>query len=508
MQTASIFKITLFLATNIYFSINNVSGQKKVYNVLDFGARGDTVTDNRIPVQKAIDACSQTGGEVYFPPGTFLTSTLFLKSNVTLYLSAGAVILGHDQVDKYPALNAGFSFYGDQWAKYSLIFCKEAENVSIRGEGLIDGQGASFASGETEASRYNNRPFLLWFVNCKNVSVKNIRLRNSAFWMQYYLSCEKVAIEGIDVWNHSNKNNDMLDIDGCRDVIVSDVTGDSDDDGITIKSTSPRISENIIITNCVISSHCNAIKFGTESTGGFKKIIISDCVIKPSKQRTVIYGKPDGISGVALETVDGGIIENINIHSLVIDGPGVPIFVRLGNRARKYTETAATPPAGKIRQVSISDIIATGAGATGCSITGLPGAPIKHITLRDISIEFSGSNMPDSVFNVPEKETAYPEATMFGDLPAYGFYIRHTNDLKFINITTRCKNREDRPGVIIADTDGFRVQSADIWTSPVTKAALQVYNSKNGLVEGCRSKYPGKKFLFLDTKTKNIKAGQ
>jgi polygalacturonase len=114
---------------------------------------------------------------------------------------------------------------------------------------------------------------------CRNVLVRNINLRNSAMWMQHYLACEDLTVSGIKVFNHANQNNDMIDIDGCRNVIISDCYGDTDDDALTFKSTSPYTCENITVTNCILSSHCNAIKCGTESTGGFKNITISNCVI-------------------------------------------------------------------------------------------------------------------------------------------------------------------------------------------------------------------------------------
>ena len=240
----------------------------QTYDISSFGAKGDGVTDNTPLIQRAIDSCAKTGGRVYFPAGTFLTGTLYLKSNVTLHISEGAVVLAHHDISKYPYQDAGIPFYGELWARQSLIFCKGQQNVGIEGKGTIDGQGGKFlANTLKKPDRYRNRPYLLWFAGCKNVSVKDVQLRNSAFWMQHYLGCEYVLIDGIRVWNHSNKNNDMMDIDGCKNVTVCNVIGDSDDDGITIKSTSPLVSENITITNCVISSHCNALKFGTESTG-------------------------------------------------------------------------------------------------------------------------------------------------------------------------------------------------------------------------------------------------
>lgn len=460
------------------------------YNIKDFGAIGDGQTDNTIAIQKAIDSCTVTGGKVIIPEGVFVSATLQLKTNVTLHLNSGATLLGTKDIKQYPYLDPGVAFYGDQWAKQALIFCKNAENVGIEGMGMIDGQGASFPVTTTKKpDRYKNRPYLLWFVQCRNIVVKDIQLRNSAFWMQHYLACEYLNIDGIKVWNHSNKNNDMMDLDGCKYVTVSNAIGDSDDDGITIKSTSTAISEHITITNCVLSSHCNALKFGTESTGGFRNIAISNCVIKPSKEKNTIYGKPAGNSGLSIELVDGGVMENVSVTNLVIDGPQVPLFVRLGNRARKHTENAPDPPMGSMKNIRISNVVATGGDETGCSFSGLEGAPVERLFLHDIYIESGGGGKGSKPLRkVPELETAYPEATMFGHLPAYGFYIRHAKGVSLSNITLAYKNADTRPGIAVIDTKGFSangltIQSAEknekiVYEQVSFETPVQVYPGK------------------------------
>lgn len=478
----------------------------QLYDVTTYGAIGDGLTDNTVSIQKAIDDCAKTGGKVYFPGGTFLTATLVLKSHVTLHVSSHATILGHTDTKRYPYQDPGIHFYGEEWARQALIFCKGQENVGIEGSGTIDGQGASFVvTTIKKPDRYRDRPYMLWFVGCKDVSVKGISLRNSAFWMQHYLGCEFVWIDGIKIWNHSNKNNDMMDIDGCRNVTISNVIGDSDDDGITIKSTSPLISENITITNCVVSSHCNGIKFGTESTGGFRNVVVSNCVIKPSGQTTTIYGKPAGMGGLALEIVDGGIMENITIDNIVIDGPMVPIFMRLGNRARKFMTDAAAPPVGKIRNISLSNIIATGADETGCSITGIAKAPIENISLHNIRIETKGGDSLVDLFRpVVEKEEEYPEGTMFGKLPSYGFFIRHAKEIKMSNITFRSAGRESRAGIVVNNTQRFSFNGLDIQSTDSTKAVIYISESKDGTVVNNQQYYPAQQFLLKDKVSANI----
>ncbi|TDE15213.1 glycoside hydrolase family 28 protein [Dyadobacter psychrotolerans] len=480
----------------------------QTYDIRQSGAVGDGVTDNTAFIQKAIDSCALTGGMVYIPKGVYLSGTLILKSNVTLHVSAGATLLGQPNTKFYPYQNAGIRFYGEDWAKQALIFCKGQKNVAIEGQGTIDGQGASFVTTTLKKpDRYKDRPYLLWFAGCENVSVRDVRLQNSAFWMQHYLGCKNLRIDGIKIWNHSNKNNDMIDIDGCSYVTISNVIGDSDDDGITIKSTSPLLSEHITITNCVLSSHCSAIKFGTESVGGFRNIAITNCVIKPSAQLTTIYGKPAGIGGLAMEIVDGGIMEQVTVNNLVIDGAEVPLFVRLGNRARKHIESAAKPGLGKIRNISISNVLATGAGLTGCSFTGISKSPIENISLRNISISFQGGGLAaDAKRVVEELEDAYPEGTMFGKLPAFGIYIRHARQIKISGITLNYKTNEQRPAFFLSDTDDFSILDNDVKPGDGSQVMAIVENSSNGLISAKSYNFPAANFLQKDRLSKNITA--
>ena len=444
-----------------------------IINVKELGARGDGVTLETSILQRAIDSCAVSGGEVLVPPGTYLTGSLDLRSSVTIRLLRGAVILGSRNLSDYKERQPKIRSYNDYFARFSVFYAERASNITITGEGVIDGQGKWFkVAGRERPIRYMNRPFLLRFAECTNVKVENIRLQNSAMWTQHYFACENVTIRGISVYNHANKNNDMIDIDGCRNVIIADCFGDTDDDGITLKSTSERLTENVVITNCVLSSHCNAIKAGTESTGGFRNIAISNMVVKPSTADSVITGKRGGISAITLGVVDGGVMEGVTISGVMIDGPEVPLFLRLGNRGRLHYDGAPKPRVGSMRDVVISNIIARNVGKTGCSVTGIPGHNIENVTLSNIRMSFAGGVSEQPAATPSEMEDSYPESTMWGNLPAYGFFVRHASAVRFRDCVFSRAAEDVRPAFVIDDVDGIAIDGLRITASAGNDAVI------------------------------------
>lgn len=434
-------------------------------NIAEFGARPGLGEVCTAAIQRAIDLChSRGGGTVTVPAGIFTTGTLRLRSHVCLQLGPGAVLLGSTVLADYPIQpTPAYRSLHDSRGFRALIYADEAENIAVFGQGTIDGRGEKFAFA---GSDLDGRPRLIQFVSCRGVRVEGLRLRNSALWMQHYLNCERVCIRGLDVWNHANHNNDMLDIDGCRQVTVSDCIGDTDDDGITLKSTGVAPCENIAITNCIVSSRCNAFKCGTESTGGFRNIVISNCVVKPSASALGISGEVAGISGIALEVVDGGVLEGVLISNVVIEGTRAPLFIRLGNRGRLHRKDAPTPPVGCLRDVQIQNLHVRGAGDIGCSITGLPGHRVENVRLRDVTIDFGQVGEVRQTGAVDEREKSYPEATMWGPLPAYGFYVRHAARIRFRDVTVRPASGESRPSMVVEDVDG----SPDLRCEELTSA--------------------------------------
>ena len=435
------------------------------YNIVNYGAKSDTTLLSTQAIQKAIDACSNAGGgRVIVPAGSYKIGTLVLKSHVHLYLEHGATLYGSTDLNDYLPMKSDYVSLRTHTTTIQLIYADKVKDVMISGNGSIDGRGRAF-----EKLSWNDegitRPHLLRFIQSENITVKDITLRNSGCWMQHYLACDRLRIDGIRVFNRNNYNNDALDIDGCHEVIVTNMMADSDDDAITLKSTSPRLCENVRISDCVVSSHCNAIKLGTETNGGFRNINISGIVVKPSSdQKEKFFGQWIGSSAISLEIVDGGVLENVSVSDITVEGTESPIFIRLGNRGRGYLSDGANMEriipvdhVGTINGIRLDNIQIHHAGSMGCSITGLPGHPVENVSLSNITLHHKGGvkaqelqHIADSVAD--EMEKSYPEATMWGNLPAKGFFVRHVRNVNFENIRIMTDEPDARPEFVEEDT--------------------------------------------------------
>ena len=429
------------------------------YNVRDYGAIGDGATMDTAALQKAIEAChAGGGGTVWFPAGVYRSGGLILKDHVTLYLDNGAVLLGSDKLDDYPKIRPDFRSYTDRYTHSALIYGEGLQHVAIHGQGTIDGQGGAF-SGD-----YLLRPFLIRFVGCTDVSLRDVTLTNPAMWTVHFLACDRVNVDGIVIRSRCNKNNDGIDIDSCRGVRVANCDISSGDDAIVLKSTSYRLCEDVVITNCVLSTDCNAIKLGTESHGGFKRVSVSNCVIRDTH-----------LAGVAIEMVDGGVLDGVAVSNLAMENVSAPVFIRLGNRARTFEEGQPVPGVGRLENVSISNITATGADRIGCSITGQKGYPVRNIAIDQVRIEFAGGGTRGDARSTPrELPDKYPEYNMFGVLPAYGFYVRHAENLRFNGIELSAKNEDARPAMLFEDVKELSLSRVRAQVFPRQNALLRM----------------------------------
>ncbi|HEY3385085.1 MAG TPA: glycosyl hydrolase family 28 protein [Saprospiraceae bacterium] len=468
------FSLLVFMFT---FCVSFLHAQD--YNVLDFGAKPDGITLNTISIQSAIDAAHKNGsGRVVIPKGSFLSGSIVMKSGVELHLAKGAILLGSTNPDHYIKLN--------RWK--ALVMADSQNNISITGPGQIDGQGRKLAlhidslfyAGRLDSSDYNFvemrpihyvRPQLIEFVKCNRISITNVTLMNAACWVQTYDQCNDLLIDHVRTESDAYWNNDGMDIQDCRNVRITNCFVNSADDGICLKSQSKEhFCDSIFISNCTVRSSASAIKFGTVSHGGFKNVTIEHIKVYDTFR-----------SAVAIECVDGGLLENIIVDNIKVENTGNAIFIRLGKRNK-------TGPAGILRNVTIRNMkaeIAFGRpdeaydlqgpalpffhNTFPASITGIPGYSVENVLLENIKIKYPGrgnnglAHKPISRLDaIPEKEADYPEFSMFGELPAWGFYIRHMDGLIMKDIKLSIKKPDYRPAIVLDDVQHAEIDSLNI----------------------------------------------
>ncbi len=479
MKLNSIFLLLLAIAM---YAGPAVAGD---YPITKFGATADTSKLSTLAIQQAIDACAAAGGgRVIIPTGKFKTGTIILKSNVEFYLENGATLYGSKNIRDYKRIKTEYISLRTQDSTVQLIFAENCHNLAITGFGEINGQGGKFEYHPNDEGI--TRPHLIRFINCQDINIEDLTLKNSGCWMQHYLACDRLKIRGVKVYNRVQENNDALDIDGCKDVTVSDFTSDTEDDGITLKSTSGRICENVVVTNCVCSSRWSAIKLGTESSGGFRNIAISNCIIKSPDRQVWNDGSTDvPLSAISLIMVDGGVLENIAISNIVVDNTKSPIYIRLGDRRRPYRRDMTVNNVGKVSDISIDNVRITRCNNYGCSITGLPGYPVERVRLTNIAMYLDGGGTAELITqDMPETPKAYPTANMNGPLPAYGFFVRHVNNITFSGIEYYTKTPDARPAFYLDDVNGAKLTNMQLPGSEKNPANILLKNSQDIDIQG------------------------
>ena len=464
--------------------------------ITDYGAVGDGQALNTHAIQKAIDfVYEKGGGSVVIPKGQFVTGTLYLKSNVRLSLQGSSELLGSRSLADYPTNNPGSGeVVGSQKILtnevltasefiQALIVADQAENVGIEGCGTIDGRGQPDAFPTQVAGRkeLGQRPMLMRFFRCKNVHFDEVNLKNPASWGVHLVDCDNVHFQGVNISHRSNANNDGIDVDGCRNVWITDSHISSGDDAVCLKSSHGKPCENIFVNHCLISSDTAGFKCGTSSRAGFRNLIVSDCVMRNVK-----------MGAIKLQCVDGGTMENVLIQNIVMDQVEGPLFIRLGNRGAAYQtpeKDGALIQPGVLRDVTISNIRATVSATdkthSGIMITGIPGHNVSGIHLDNIEVRFPGFGAADPVEKtVPEDEKRYPEQFFFGSLPSYGMFIRHAEDIELNRIRFSYTGEEKRPAFALEDVKGFALKDSKMESDG--KTVFQFKKCADLSVSDCR----------------------
>jgi polygalacturonase len=466
----------------IAFTGITASAQIKIYNIKHYGAIADGKTNNTKAIQKAIDeASTHGGGMVVVPAGRFVTGVLNLQSDVELHLDKNAFLLG----------STVRADYGEGKAS-ALIVSTHQHHIAITGPGVIDGQGDDLLKDiyrrlnagtliDSEWRKPNpwhqmrptedNRPKLIEFRNCDDIQIKNITIKHGLCWIENYKNCSNLVIDSIKVESNTYWNNDGIDIVDSKNVKLTNSFFNVADDGICLKSEDPNgTCENVYVGNCRVRSSASAVKLGTGSRGGFKNIKIEHISVYDTYR-----------SAIAVETVDGALLEDVIIRNVTAVNTGNAIVVRLGHRDKngpmsvlhrvyignvKVDVPAGKPDAGYHME---GPVVGPPHNVFPSSITGIPGGRVEDVTLENITINYHGNAKKetayfgtDSLEKVPEKIPDYPEFSMFGELPAWGFYIRHADGIKIKNLVLTCSGADYRPAIIVDDVKGLKLDKIDI----------------------------------------------
>nr|WP_288017425.1 glycoside hydrolase family 28 protein [Blastomonas sp.] len=446
-------------------------------DVRKFGARGDGKAIDSAAINRAIDALAASGGgTLIFPPGTYACYTIRLKSRVSLHLTNGATILaaaaptdgrgGYDLAEEQDPRAVGFQDAGHSHWRNSLIWGEGLHDIAITGDGLIWGKGLGRGDGKDDWLKDPSGPGTankaIALKNCRNVLLRDFRMLEGGWFALLATGVDNLTIDNLLI----DTNRDGLDIDCCKNVRVTNCTVNSPyDDAICPKSSFAlgyaRVTENLTISGCFVTGNYQIgsvldgtwrkmpadfaplihgrIKFGTESNGGFRNIAITNCVFEDSR-------------GIALETVDGGVLEDVAISNITMRGiVHGAFFLRLGKRMRG----PAGVPIGTLKRVRISNLVSSGGSQLPAVIAGLAERPIEDVSISDVLLhQIGGADAAMAALQPPENALGYPEATMFGDLPATGLFARAVRGLSLDNVEVQVARRDPRPALWLQDVDG------------------------------------------------------
>ncbi|MBE3096352.1 MAG: glycoside hydrolase family 28 protein [Planctomycetes bacterium] len=415
-----------------------------VFNVRDYGAKGDKQADDQKAIQAAIDACAKAGGRtVRLPPGDYLSGTLHLRSHTMLYLDKGATLWASTDPAHYEGKTSGH-----------LLVADNATDVGVYGQGTINGQGtADYGARWGAPDKPAFRTGILLFTQCRDVDIRGVTILYSDAWTLHLKRCENVTIEGVTIRNNPKRlNSDGIDPNSCKRVRISNCTIIAGDDCIVLKATEPYPCEDVVVTGCTLETTCAALKLGTESVGDFRDIRFENCTIRNSPVGLGFYLK------------DGATMERVTARNLKMEicDPSyhdvAPLFMDIEKRN-------PDSKVGTIRDVTLENIdIRAGSGLL---LQGMPESPIENLVLRNITLRVDrADDYATRKKPVGGRRTTRDERdTCFARLPSYAA-VAHVKGLTI---------------------DGLRVLVSNEAMQAFPRSALAARGIEGGVVRGvCR----------------------
>ncbi len=378
-----------------------------MFDVTKFGVVGDGTTNNTEAIRALIETAAPTGGTLYFPPGQYLTGSIRLKSNMTLYLDAGAVILGSAREEDYLELNG---IEGLRPYRSALISAVGEKNVTIAGNGILDGQGQNW----WHIRKDRLRPRAIQMILCENVKIKDIKIQNSATWTVHPLCCNNVTVDGITIVNPANSpNTDGINPESCKNVHIANCHIDVGDDCITLKAGTENDMlqktmpcENITITNCTMHNGHGGVVIGSEMSGGVRNVVITNCVF---------HGTDRGVR-IKTRRKRAGIVEDLMFQNIIMEDVKVPIALNTYYRCDADEHDmelfsldarpldASTPI---IRNISMDGLLAKRASVSAAYLYGLPECPISGLRFTNVRIQMEndGTYFDEPIMSAQRRKT-------------------------------------------------------------------------------------------------------
>ena len=457
-------KVSKSKATDVMSELSTSKlGSVHVYNVRDYGAKADGITNDAPAINKAIDACNAAGGgTVFVPTGIYGSGSIRLKSNVTLALDKGAVLKALSGVMNPWEPNPNDKGLMDSayyhW-QASLIWGENLRNVRIFGPGTLDGAALTRSSKVKKGTGDKGIALKL----CRNVEIRNLNIRQGGHYAILATGCEDMLIDNVTI----KTSRDGLNLSQCKDIQVVHCHIDAvryedghpagGDDAIKLGSDlslgKARPSQNITIRNCFLASGCNTLQFGTETIGSFKNIRFENIRIKRA-----------GKAGISITSNDGSVIDGISYKDITMEKTFVPIFIKLSDVAR-VPEGAYKR--GAIRNVTFENLTATDCFSyfknreMPCVIWGKPGSPIENIELKNVRIIAKGGHPASEASLDPEEnDERFPRHV--GAIPAYAWYLRHVRNVRFLNCRFGFEKNDDRPALVVDDGENVTFEQCDL----------------------------------------------
>lgn len=507
-------------AQSTHASVNDIG--VRVYNIRDFGAKGDGEALDTAALQAAIDACARDrGGTVLVPAGTFQIGTTELKSNVTLHIAAGATLLGSADGKQYHAVDA-IPLHGDTTlvdGNWALLFAVHAKNITIEGPGTINGQGFQFHSpvrGQVPPSGIggSKRPYHVLAYQCEGLTIRNLDLIDCAFHSIRVIESQRVHMDTLYIHNRVNGNNDGFHFISAKFLTISNCIVLSQDDACALFGS----CQNVTVTNSFFSTRWSVFRFGG---GDVRNIAVSNCILHQ------VYGCP-----IKFQGNPGSTYENLSFSNIVLDDVTGPIHVGVGPRPPRRTPPGAPPPAVRddmmqahqdesntpavLRNISFSNIhgnVTTNPGqideakVTSNANEGekhsaivfncVGGATMENVSMEDIHLSFGGGGNAEDAARRDLPEFA-GEYFMLGPIPAYGIYARGVRGLTLHNIRLQTSTPDLRPALIFDRVTDAAVSGLSIMADAAAESAVRFISTKQVLLTGPRLLNATKVFLSLE----------